>query len=632
MLGLMRKHAKSWFIKVLLGSIILVFIFFYGFSQRQRAAGEIASVDGVKLSNQDFRIEYERLLQSVRSQGMQLNDQQTRQLKQDAVNNLVDQVLLVEQAKKWKIAVSDAEIKDYLNSVPVFQSDGEFSYSRFRQFVKFRGQTEEMFVERLRKDLLMQKIENLVRDGAKAPDDEVETVYNLFNDKITLQYVKLDAASFAKSVAPTESEIESYFNEHKDKFTIPETVRVEYIKFVPEDYMDKVTVDENEIRSRYEGDLNRWKVAKQVKGRDILIRTTEKDDPNVRMKALQKAEEILNRLREDGDFAALANEFSQDPLTASQGGDLGWKKPGELPEDLDKALFEMVPGQISEKPVKSPEGFHILKVDEVRSESTQPLEEVKGTLEKEIKEEKARQMAADLARQAYMSVFQGTSFDEAAKDMDRTIVTPKPFSMDEQESGLSPEFKEAAFALDKENDFSDVIEEAGAFCVIHLKEIIPSRAANLDEAKDEVIASIKTEKGFQAAKEEAGKIIEDLKKNADKTLEQIAKDNGFDFVTSQPIGRLFYFGALPRDLVQKAFSLPDNEKLIPEAYEQGESMIVGEIKQRIPADPKGLEEQKNMFRSMLLREKRQTVYNDWLEMLRSKADIKLKQAYHDMML
>ena len=379
MLGLMRKHAKSWFIKVLLGSIIVVFIFFYGFNQRQRAAGVIASVNGVNLDIRDFRIEYERLVQSVRAQGMQLDAEQTRQLKQNAVNNLVDQVLLVEQAEQWKIAVSDAEIKDYLNSVPIFQADGQFSPSRFRQFIKFRGQTEDMFVERLRKDLLMQKIENLVRDGAKAPDDEVEAVYDLFNDKITLQYVKLDAASFENAVTPTESEIESYFNEHKDKYTIPETVRIEYVKFVPEDYMDKVQADEDEIRARYEGDLNRWKVDKQVKARHILIRTTEKEDPNVRMKALQKAEEILNRIREGEDFAALANEFSQDPLTASMGGDLGWKKPGELPEDLDKALFEeMVEGQLSEKPVKSLEGFHILKVDEVRSESSRPLEEVKG--------------------------------------------------------------------------------------------------------------------------------------------------------------------------------------------------------------------------------------------------------------
>ena len=155
------------------------------------------------------------------------------------------------------------------------------------------------------------------------------------------------------------------------------------------------------------------------------------------------------------------------------------------------------------------------------------------------------------------------------------------------ETSRCPEFKEAAFALDPENNFSEVIEEGGAFCFIHLKEIIPSREATLDEVKDEVLANIKTQKGLQAAKEEASDIIEELK-SGDTALEQAAKARGLDFVTSQPIGRLFYYGALPNDFVQKAFSLPENEKLIPEPYELRLSTLHSEVDVLDLADELGI--------------------------------------------
>ncbi len=633
MLSFMRRHARSWFIKVLLGTVIVVFIFFYGFNLWEREASVVASVNGVKIGLRDFRSYYERMLEAQRAQGAQLTPEQLRLLKEATLDTLVEEMLVVEVGERWGLSVPDAELRDFIVGIPAFQEDGQFSNERFQFFLRSRGETEEGFVKSLRRQLLVRKVEDLIRDCAKVRDEDVKTMQDIYNDRVVLRYVVLGPALFSKEISPTQGEIETYFKEHLSDYRIPETARVQYMRFDPARYLDQVEVSERELEERYRATQERWKESRQVLARHILLRSTEQDDPKARMTVLQKAEGLLKRLKDGEDFAKLAKEHSQDSQTASKGGLLGWKRQGELPEALDKALFEeMSPGQLSERPVKSPEGFHLLKLDEVRSERVKPLEEVKETLHRELVNEKAREMASETAKKAYMEVFKGGDFEEVAKLFHASLEEPPPIPKEGSLKGLKvgEPFRKAAFSLKEKEDFSEVVEEPTGFSIIRLLERSPSRDAQLPEVMDRVREDLKRIKGTQRAQEEAERLVQDLR-SGKTTLEEVAKKRGWPLSSSQPASRIGPQPGLPEGMPQAAFGLPQGEKVLPQPFRHGDRFFVAEIKERPPADPERLHEQKALFRSILLNDERQHLVRGWIESLKARSEIRTFSAYQEML-
>jgi len=633
MLSFMRRHARSWFIKVLLGTVIIVFIFFYGFNLWEREASVVASVNGVKIGLRDFRTYYERLLEAQRAQGSQLTPEQLRLLKEATLDSLIEEMLVVEQGERWGLFVPDAELTDFITSIPAFQEEGRFSTSRFQFFLRSRGETEEGFAKSLRRQLLVRKAEDLVGDCAKVTEEDVAGLQEMVNDRIVLQYIVLSPALFAKEISPTQEEIENYFRDHSGNYRIPEMIRVQYMRFDPNSYAGQVEVSQGQLEERYRATQERWKESRQVLPRHILLRTSEQDDPKARMAVLQKAENLLKRLRDGEDFAKLAKEHSQDPQTAAKGGLMGWKRQGELPDSLDKALFEeMSQGQLSERPVKSPEGFHLLKLEEVRSERIKPLEEVKDLLQRELIQEGAREKASELAKQAYLEIFKGGDFEKVAEAFSVSVEEPPPVPLKGPIKGLQvgEPFRKAGFSLKEKDDFSEVVEERSGFYIIRLLERSPSRDAELSEVVDKVREDLKVIKGAERAKEEAERLVRELR-DGKTTLEEAAKKKGWNLATSQPVSRIGGQPGLPDGMPQAAFSLPQGQKVLPEPFRQGDRFFVAEIKERPPADPQKLQEQKSLFRSMLLNDERQTLVRGWLGALKERSEIRTFSAYHELL-
>jgi peptidyl-prolyl cis-trans isomerase D len=424
-----------------------------------------------------------------------------------------------------------------------------------------------------------------------------------------------------------------FFKNHIDDYRLPEKMRVRYLRFDPKDHLSDIEVSDQEIKERYEASQDRWKVSRQALARHILLSTTEEEDPKARMKVFQKAESILKRAQGGEDFTKLAREYSDEPETASQGGLMGWKRPGELPEELDKALFqELTPGQLSDRPIKSPAGFHILKLDEIRSERMRELDEVKAQLVTEIRNDKASQNASEQADKAYLAIFQGAPFKEASEEFKVSLNQTPYFSMnetsDEIPGGLA--FREAAFELKEQDDFSEVIEDGGLFFVIEFVERQPSRAPEMNEVQDRVREDLKRDKAQELAKAEAGEIIKRIQKK-EQTLAEIAEGSNWPLVVSPTLGRLFQAGGLPPDLVKAAFALHEDQTLLQEPYSSGDQVLVAEVKERIPADPAGLKEQSELYRSILLREKRESSFRNWLEMLRANSEIKTSKTFQELL-
>jgi peptidyl-prolyl cis-trans isomerase D len=632
MLSYMRKHARSWFIKVLLGAVIVVFIFFYGFSLRERASALVAEVNGIKIAQRDFQKQFERLLELQRSRSSELTAEQRRLIKEATLETLIEQVLALEEADRWKIGVSQEELKEQVRQIPSFQEGGQFSVRRLQQYLRSRGQSEEEFMKELARELRIQKVEQLVRDGAWVSEEEVEIMYGLLQERVVLQYMAIPAEHYLKEIVPTEEEVRLHFKDHVAQYRIPEMVRVEYMRFEPGALLTRVDVTDKEIQELYDRNRDRWREDPQVLARQILIRSTEKDDDKTRMKALQKAEELLKKLKAGEDFGKLAKEHSQDPQTAGKGGSMGWKKRGELSEAVGKALFEeMKVGELSEKPVKSALGFHVLKLEEVRAERLRPLEEVRQEIEAEIRQNKARQMALELAEQAYLGVFQGQGFKEVAERLGAGLGTTEPFSLQGtlKEPPAGEPFRKAAFLLRENEDFSEVVEDGGSFYVIQLLERLPSRDPSLEEVQDRVRSDLQRTRGLERARQEAEAILARALKG-ETSLSAEAHRGGWKLLTSPSISRTSPPAAIPVEMAQAALSLGQGETLLPQPFKQGDRYLLGEIKERIQADPKGLEEQRPLLRALLLRDKREAMFRDWMNDLRSRSQIRTFRAYEEM--
>lgn len=633
MLSFMRKHARSWFIKVLLGTVIIVFIFFYGFSLRERASAVVLVVNGTKIAQREFQRHFDRLLEIQRTATRELTSEQRKLLKEATLESLIQQTLLLEQADKWKIRVTQQEIMEQTRQVPFFQEGGQFSLRLFQHYLRGTGQTEAEFLRDLERDLRVQKVEQLVRDGAWVSEEEVETMYRLLQEKVVIQYVSLPARRYLKEISLAEEEIRTYFQDQLARYRLPETVKVEFMAFEPQMFSQSVNVSEREIQDFYDRNRDRWREEGQVLARQILIRSTEKEDEKARMKALQKAEEILKKLKSGEDFAKLARENSQDPQSSGKGGSMGWKKRKDLPEPLARALFEeMKVGEISQRPVKTALGFHLLRLDELRPERLRNLEEVRPQIEAEIRQIKARQMALEKAEEAYLEVFQGNGFREVAQKLNARLGQTDPFSLQEplKEPKAGEDFRKAAFLLRETEDFSEVVEDSGVFYVIQLLERTPSRDPSLEEVRQRVEEDLRLVKAMERSFNEARGMIERLN-STQGSLEVEARKLGLDLTTSPPLGRTAPAQGIPTEMAQEALSMRPGQTILPKPFRQGEMYLVGQIKERIPADPKGLEEQRPLIRGLLLRNKADSLFRDWIEKLRSRSDIRTFRAYEELL-
>lgn len=633
MLSYMRRHAKSWFIKVLLGAVIVVFIFFYGFSLRERESAVLAKVNGIKIAKKDFQKQWERILEIQGARASELSPEQRKLLRQAALQTLIDQILLLEQAKRWKITVTPEELRDQLSHMPYFQENGRFSVRLYQQYLRMRGLSEEEFLRELERDLKVQRVEQLIRDSAWVTEDEVEALYKLMQEKVVIQYVEISAKSFVQEISPTEEELRAYFKEHLSNYRIPEMVKVNYMRFDPAQYISQVEVTEKEIREAYERNRERWKEPPQVLARQIFIRSPEREEDKVRMKALEKAEEILAKLKGGEDFAKLAKEHSQDPQTASKGGAWGWKKREELPEPIARALFdEMKPGELSQQPVKTALGFHVLRLDERKEETIRPLESVRGELENEIRKTKARQRAAEVAEEAYLEVFQGKPFEEVGKGLGTHTGVTEPFPLVGPVKGMDvgEAFRNAAFVLSEKGDFTEVVNDGESLYILELLERTPARDPSFEEVKEKISQDLKREKALERAAKEAEKALESIKITK-TSLASEAEKMGWKLQVSSPVGRMGSQGGLPIEMIQDAFSTKEGQTLLPKTYRLGDSYLLAEVKERIEPDPTGLEERKPLLRSILLSEKRDSVFRSWLTELRSKAEISTYKALEEVL-
>ncbi|MCK4536981.1 MAG: SurA N-terminal domain-containing protein, partial [Desulfuromonadales bacterium] len=529
MLDLVRNKQKSFIIKIAFAIIILSFVIGYammtapGGPDNDKGREAVAVVNETAISYTDFQAAYSNLYQLYQNiYQEQFSPALERQLKlvEKTANGLIDQVLLLEEAERLGLSVSQQELVDAIAAIQAFQQEGRFSKERYLQVLAYQRLNADEFESMQRRDLLTGKVRQQIQAGSTVTDQEIEEEFRLNNDKINLEFVRLSPGLFESRVKITDENLATYFDAHQEDFRIPERVALRYLQFVPSRYAEEITFDETELEKYYRRHLDQFDVPEQIKASHILIKVEQDADQSVRDKKRAFAAELLADAKADKDFVELARTYSDDKASAVKGGDLGFFTRGTMVPAFEQAAFGMKPGEISDL-VETPFGFHIIKAEAYTEAGVRSLDEALDMVKAGLREEKSRQYAFEKAMDAY-NINRKTGDLQAAADANELgLKETGLFALNDTIDGIgrNEEIISAAFQLEENNLARPVMTDEGTF-LFGLKERVASHIPEFDKVRVPVEGSYRKEQGKVLAETAAKELLAGLEEG--KSLVKLA--------------------------------------------------------------------------------------------------------------
>ena len=529
MLQAFRTH-KRWMMFIAMIFIIPSFVVtgIYSYNRMSDSENDLATVGDTSITMMDFDNAKRQYLDNFRrqmGQSFKPNMLDTAEARASILAALIsDRAISLEIASEY-MNVGEADAINLVKQAPAFQREGKFSTEAYQQFLNSMGKSDEQFVLELRRDLTRQMLLSAVSQTTQASNTVAQRIHDLLTEERTIRTFEIKPTAFLKSVSVTDAEAQSYYDQNKSLFAVPESVDIEYVVLSPESYKN-IKASEDDIKTFYEQNLQRFSTPEERRASHILIAVNnEKTDAD----AKKEADEIYKQLQADpSKFAQLAKSKSADPGSARQGGDLGFFQKGMMVPEFDNAVFSGKKGDLV-APVKTQFGYHIIKIVDVKPAQAKPLKEVRAEIEALYQQQAAiRAFAEDAENFSNMVYEQSESLQPVAERFGLKIQTVKNVTRDFEDQLINPNVIEALYGYDVLEDKrnSNAIEVASntllsARVTAHHKQTVKT----FDEVKGDIVATLKNQKATEAARAQGSADIAKLldKKSAsgkfgDKTV------------------------------------------------------------------------------------------------------------------
>ncbi|GAK59961.1 peptidyl-prolyl cis-trans isomerase [Candidatus Vecturithrix granuli] len=637
MLESMRQNLKS--LQIFLWLVIAAFIgtIFLVWGQGGRTGGvasqdAVAWVNGTPISLSSLENSYRNIYafyKQMYGENLTSDVLKSLQLDQVALNQITQRELLLQEAQKYDLRVSNQELISTIQDIPQFQKNNRFDPDLYTQTLARARLTPQEFEEQTEKSLLVEKLELLIKQTVRISDQELVEDYTAQNDKIEVEGLLVKVEPFKERAEFTDEELQAYYDAHKETFKTPDRIKVQYLHFDPQKIKEEVTPTEEEIRQYYDAHEAEFNKGKEVHARHILFRVEQTAEEEAVNQVKAKAEEVLQQLKGGADFAEMAKTHSEDTASGKEGGDLGFFSKGMMIPEFEQAAFALSPGEISEL-VRTQFGFHIIKVEEVREEADPYVKATPEIIDR-LKLAQAKEIAAERAEISYEDLLETENLEEvAAKDAMEVHVSnffAKGEPIDENTMAL-PQVQDVAMTLTADQKFSQPIETPSGYYLLGFLELKESYIPEMDEIKDQVEQAVRAEKAKELAKAEIERIEQALVNGmAWDTILANTEEYTVEKLSPRPFSRRQSYIAEVRgnteDFVKMAFGLHDGE--YSEVFELSEAYTILRVKNRIASDMVKFEDEKETLRQQLLRQKQDTVFREFTEELRQKADIKVKE-------
>lgn len=480
---------------------------------------------------------------------------------------------------------------------------------------------------------MVSRIEKFIKDAATAPDVEVQDLINRMEEKVEFKYLVFSAEQFKEKIELKVDEIKSYFETNKEKFRVPEKRSVGYVFVSADDFINKSMAAKDEIEDYYYDNIKEFQTPKEVRARHILIKFPEGEDgkpsDEVMEKTREKAESILKEINEGKDFTELARKHSDDKASAQNGGDLGFFRKGAMVKPFEDAAFALKKGETS-KPVLSPFGYHIIRLEDAHEEKTAALEEAKSKITESIKKKKGMRRGRKHLEELLAGFKnKADTLESIAKEFNSEIRHTGLFSRLDGKAGdleNSSEVIRETFSLSSA-EISSPIELANGFYLLRVKETSASAIPPMEQIEKEVHAACRLEAADKLCGQEVSKLQEELAggktslKDIGKKFNLQALDS--EFINQRALAAKFQFG---REEIENLFlKKPGDSGYVHVSGKHYLYSIAGKEK---PDDSKFAKE-KEKYRQALLERKKDAIFSAWLENLKKGAKIKVNESMLD---
>ncbi|MCL7714414.1 peptidylprolyl isomerase [Stenotrophomonas mori] len=552
MLQKLRDKSSGWIVTVILGLLMIPFLFvidnsYLGGVGAQNVA-KVSTPPGWwrsapswwpmsflwnhhEISSDDFRTRFEQARMEAREQqGEEFDPRlfEATENKLAVLDQMIDEQVVRLAAEDARIVVGDAAVREYIANIPAFQRDGKFDPEQYRLVLaqSMPPRTPAMFDQVVRTSLQQSIIPVALAQSGFATKGESERLLKLLGETRDVEFAILPAQP-ADTAEVDEAQVKQWYDTHARDFMAPESLAIEYVDLDAAAMPAPPAADEATLRRRYEDEKARFVAPEERLASHILI--TAGSDPAAQKAAEAKAAKLADEARQPGaDFAALARANSEDPGSKATGGDLGWVEPGMMVKPFEEALFAMQPGEIR-GPVKTEYGYHVLQLREAKGGEGRPFEQVRDQLASEQAQADAERAYSELSGRLVDLVYKNpTALEPAAREVQLPVQTLGPFTR-ATASGIAanPAVLRAAFsdALKEDGTVSDPIELGPNHAVmIRVTAHTPEQAIPLAEARDKVIAAVRTQRAEEAALKAADALLAKLE--AGTALADLAKSDG----------------------------------------------------------------------------------------------------------
>lgn len=530
-----------------------------------------------------------------------------------AAQALVQRAILLREADKLGLQVSDADLRNELQHgafAQVLFPDGKFiGDDAYASFVQNNfNMSKADFETQIKREMQINRLQALVSGGATVSDNEVRKFYMDQGTKVKFDYAVLTSDDLSKTINPTDAELQAFFKANTTRYAnaIPEARKISYIAFDASNLPGgKPQVTDAEMEAYYNQHKDQYTVKDQVKVRHILIQVPAGASPAIDAAAKAKAEGILKQIRGGADFAELAKKYSDDPGSKDQGGELGYLQHGATVPEFDKAAFSLQPGQVSDV-IKTQFGYHILKVEDKQTAHVKPFTEVKAEIEPLLVQQKVGQSEQNFAQQLASEAGKA-GLAKTAADHHLQVVTTDYLPQGSIIAGLPDGSAMLAKAFTTAKGATPQFASTGeGFAVFQVDDVKAAHAPDFAEYKSHILDDYRQQQIPQLLASKTNALAD--RAHVLNNLKQAAKEFGATVKTSDMVGRdaqVPDLGAMSGPGAV-AFSLDNGQ--ISKAINTGQNGIVLSIDDKQEPTPEEVAKNFDETRDKLLSQRRDEMF------------------------
>lgn len=555
-----RRFIRGPVGKLLLAAIVIPFVAvpFLDYFSGSSSADTVAEVEGTTITRNAVNQRVERVRDMLRQQSPNMNPAMLDSFvrPQMVLDGMVNEQLIMSAAENAGMVFSVAQVTPQIQSQPLFQEDGKFSNVRFERELRARGMSPQGYIDGVRQDLLKEQYRSgfMVTDFALPA--ELNEQRRLGEQVRDIRYAQLDLNALRKSFSVSDEEVEAFYTDNQDEFMRPEEFRVAYVELLTDDYADKVSVSEDDVVAEYEVrkaimEESAGNTARHVS--HILVEVNgDRDLDAAKSRAAEAAAAIAGGM----SFADAAADYSDDPGSANDGGDLGVVSKGALPEEMEDAIATLEPNVVS-KPVVSDAGVHLIKVTDVAEKREMPpLDQLAGQIRADLQKARAEALLSDDVATLEELLYEHGDLQTPAEQVNSQVQTtdwvplsslPAPLANPQVQQAISTE------EVRRDGHNSDLIEVApGHYLAVRIADEKPAEAMPLEDVSFAIRERLKGDMAADKAQTLFAEAEAKIAEGAD--LESVA--GLFDTEVEEQDG-LQRGGAEPSmEVVNGAFGLP----------------------------------------------------------------------------